>query len=390
MLCRRSASLTSSTRTSAEMASSSLRRFSACASSRETRLQPLDLGQAIDDGADLGAEQLVDLGAGRVGVLDGVVQQRHGDGGVVELEVGEDGGDFERMVEVRVARGALLRAVLLHGVDIGLVEQLLVGVRVVGLHPLDELVLTHHRGAALPGGLVVRPCRANKKAPGRKPDAFTTIERSKAADQSSRRSGGARLSMPRSSSSSVMVSKVSPSSSASASSSGAACLSGSSTSTYFCSEWIRSSRRSSGEMAPSPISRSATTGFLSLSRSTVICGAGRNHAGAVRGHQHEVEAVLDLFNAVFNGDAGHGRLQRMCGMSGSHTRARPATARIRRDNAVHCDLMRLLRASDQWANLLCGPMFAALLMTQSRRGTWLEWVQPAADRLIFSASRNRD
>ena len=87
-------------------------------------VEAVDLGQAIDDGADLGAEQLVDLGAGGVGVLDGVVQQAHGDGGVVELELGEDGGDFERMGEVGVAGGALLRAMLLHGVDIGLVEQL--------------------------------------------------------------------------------------------------------------------------------------------------------------------------------------------------------------------------------------------------------------------------
>ena len=51
---------------------------------------------------------------------------------------------------------------------------------------------------------------------------------------------------------------------------GAALVSGSSTSTYFCSEWIRSSRRSSGEIVASPISRRATTGFLSLSRGTVI------------------------------------------------------------------------------------------------------------------------
>ena len=46
--------------------------------------------------------------------------------------------------------------------------------------------------------------------------------------------------------------------------------SGSSTSTYFCKEWIRSSFRSPGEMVSSAISRSATTGFLSLSRSIVI------------------------------------------------------------------------------------------------------------------------
>jgi hypothetical protein len=75
--------------------------------------------------------------------------KRHGDRGVVELQVGEDGGDFERVGEVRVARGALLRAMLLHGIDIGLVEQRLVGIGVVGLHPFDEFVLTHHRVTAL-------------------------------------------------------------------------------------------------------------------------------------------------------------------------------------------------------------------------------------------------
>ena len=54
--------------------------------------------------------------------------------------------------------------------------------------------------------------------------------------------------------------------------SGTASGSGSSTSTYFCSEWIRSSLRSSGEIVSSAISRSATTGFLSLSRS-IVSGA---------------------------------------------------------------------------------------------------------------------
>ena len=43
--------------------------------------------------------------------------------------------------------------------------------------------------------------------------------------------------------------------------------SGSSTSTCFWSEWIRSSLRSSGETVESAISRKATTGFLSRSRS---------------------------------------------------------------------------------------------------------------------------
>jgi hypothetical protein len=29
------------------------------------------------------------------------------------------------------------------------------------------------------------------------------------------------------------------------------------------------------------------------------------------GHENEIEAVFDLFDAVFNGDAGHGRLQNL-------------------------------------------------------------------------------
>jgi len=39
---------------------------------------------------------------------------------------------------------ALLRAVLLHGVHVRLVEQVLVRVRVVTRHPLDKFVLAHH------------------------------------------------------------------------------------------------------------------------------------------------------------------------------------------------------------------------------------------------------
>ena len=59
-------------------------------------VEPLDLGEAVDEGADLLAEHLVDLGARDVGVLDHVVQQRGGNGGVVELQLGQDRRDFER------------------------------------------------------------------------------------------------------------------------------------------------------------------------------------------------------------------------------------------------------------------------------------------------------
>jgi hypothetical protein len=89
-------------------------------------VEPLDLGEAVNDGADLVAEQLIDLGAGGVGVLDGVMEERDGDRRVVELQIGEDGGDFERMDEIGVAGGAKLRPMLLHGVNVGPVEQLVV------------------------------------------------------------------------------------------------------------------------------------------------------------------------------------------------------------------------------------------------------------------------
>ena len=68
------------------------------------------LGQTLDQAADIMAEQAVDLGAGGVGILDGVVQERRRDGGVVELEIGEDRGDFERMREIGVAGIAFLLA----------------------------------------------------------------------------------------------------------------------------------------------------------------------------------------------------------------------------------------------------------------------------------------
>ena len=95
------------------------------------QVELLQLGQALDQRADLVAEQLVDLGPGGRGILDRVVQQRRHDRRVVELEVGQDRGHFERMGEEGIARGPGLRPVRLHGVDVGAVEQGLVGVRVV-------------------------------------------------------------------------------------------------------------------------------------------------------------------------------------------------------------------------------------------------------------------
>ena len=113
------------------------------------QLQPLQLGEPLDQRADLVAEDVVDLGARRLGILDGVVQQRRDDGGVVELEVGEDRRDFERMREIGIAGGARLRAVRLHGVDIGAVEQVFVGIGIIRADAFDQIVLPHHARRAV-------------------------------------------------------------------------------------------------------------------------------------------------------------------------------------------------------------------------------------------------
>ena len=107
-------------------------------------IEPFDLRQTIDKGADLRPEHLIDLGTGRVGILDHIMQQRRRDGRVVELQICENCCDFERMRKIRSPRRTLLIAVRLHGIDIGAVEERLVSLGIVFENPLDEFVLPHH------------------------------------------------------------------------------------------------------------------------------------------------------------------------------------------------------------------------------------------------------
>ena len=109
------------------------------------QIELLELGQPFDQRADVVSEQAVDLGAGGRGILNGVMQQRRGDRRVVELEVGENGRHLDRVGEIGIAGGAPLLAMRLHGVDVGAIEQRFVGVGIVAAHPLDQVVLPHHR-----------------------------------------------------------------------------------------------------------------------------------------------------------------------------------------------------------------------------------------------------
>ncbi len=120
------------------------------------QLQPRQLGHTLHQLADLGAEQLVDVGAGDRGVLDHIVQQGGDDGGGVQPIVGQYARHLDRMGEVGVAGRASLRAVHAHGVDIGAIEQRLVRRGVVALDLLDQLILAQQFG---PGLGRLRLCR---------------------------------------------------------------------------------------------------------------------------------------------------------------------------------------------------------------------------------------
>ena len=108
------------------------------------QLEPGELGDAIDQARDLAAEQPVDIFQGGIGVLDRVVEQGRDDRLMVELELGQDARDFDRMGEIGIARGPGLAAVDLHGIDVRAVQCLFIGPGIVRLDPLDELKLAHH------------------------------------------------------------------------------------------------------------------------------------------------------------------------------------------------------------------------------------------------------
>ena len=108
-----------------------------------------DLGHPLDDVGHLGAEHRLEAVGRGQGVLDDVVEQAGGDGDRVHLEVGQDGGDLERVHEVGLARVAHLPAVLEGREDVGPPEQLDVGVRIVFPDFFQQVLETDHGGRCL-------------------------------------------------------------------------------------------------------------------------------------------------------------------------------------------------------------------------------------------------
>ena len=119
MLCSRSDSLMMRTRTSFAIATSILRMVAACCASFESNWTRSSLVTPSTMPATSGPNSAVTSSSVTCGVLHRVVQQRGGDGDVVEPEVGDDAGHRERVVDVRLARLADLLAVGVGGRLVG-------------------------------------------------------------------------------------------------------------------------------------------------------------------------------------------------------------------------------------------------------------------------------
>ena len=113
------------------------------------KLQSRQLGHALDQRGDLLPEPLGDVVAGGGGVLDHIMQQGGDDGRRVQPIVGQNARHLDRMGEIGIAGGPQLRAVHLHRIDIGAVQQRLVRGGIIGAHSLDQFELAQHPGAGM-------------------------------------------------------------------------------------------------------------------------------------------------------------------------------------------------------------------------------------------------
>ena len=116
-------------------------------------LQAVELGDAVHDLGDVVAEGPPHVVDRQLGVLHRVVQERGGDGHLVETEVGHDAGDGERVVDVLLARFAPLLGVRLVGDLVGAGDHRGGGFRVAAaerLHHRGEV--DHRRGRGPPPG----------------------------------------------------------------------------------------------------------------------------------------------------------------------------------------------------------------------------------------------
>src|SRR5215472_16847316 len=131
MLCRRSASLMSTTRMSSIMARTILRTFSACASSEEANSIRLILVTPSTMCATCSPNWVL-MSSTVPFVSSTTVQQAGGDGRGVELHLGQDGGHLQRVRQKRLAGFARAAFVMFEREVVGLFDEREVVLRAVG------------------------------------------------------------------------------------------------------------------------------------------------------------------------------------------------------------------------------------------------------------------
>ena len=324
MLCSRSASFTSSTRMSRLIARTSLRKFSACLVRSDCSSSRVSLVTPSTSVGDLVPEALVDFGQLDRRILDHVVQQPGDDRGGIQPVAGQDVGHRQRVGDVGVAVVAPLRAVRLLGHHVRVVDQTGVGLRIVSRAAWLRQRGAPSGGRAGGGAMAARPWPpwadpVRRVARGRRGRAASDPARPRAAWRLTcvRPPSSASIAASMSSGDISSFSTGRPAASSSALTScrpkmfwsvgmrSSTSSSAGSGSGARDSDFTRSCSMRSRSMVSSAISRRATTGFLSLSRSMVSSSPRRQVARPLGGEQHQLEAVGDLLDAIFDSDARH-------------------------------------------------------------------------------------
>ena len=137
-------------------------------------LKVRELSYPVHEFRDLGPEGLANLTIGGSCVLDRVVQERGDDRRVVELHLGQDGCDGDRVREVGLARVAELAFVHALSVGVGPAEERFVRFRVIVADQCDQVV-----------GVDVHPARPRGSSPYCRSCASMSARRSFSSDMSS-------------------------------------------------------------------------------------------------------------------------------------------------------------------------------------------------------------
>ena len=102
------------------------------------KLDFVDLGDAFDDMGNLLAEFLNDVFGGDGRVFDRIVEEAGGDGGRVELHLGEDEGDLQRVEDVGFAGGAELPVVMLEAELPGMADDVEIVGGAIGVDGVEQ------------------------------------------------------------------------------------------------------------------------------------------------------------------------------------------------------------------------------------------------------------